>query len=466
MRVLLVYPNANTKVIPWGDAGAIAEPIALEYLGAVAVGEGHEVRLLDLRLHHDLLDETLDSFQPDLVAVTGYSMHVLRCLEVCRVAKERVPSCRTIAGGHHATLEPVDFFAPEVDYVVVGEGSRPFRAVLRELADQTPPAAIPGTYTRVEGTFRSGGPPLPFDFDAIPCPDRTLARDDRKDYYIDWMRPIGMVRTSIGCPYRCSFCSLWRIMGGRYVTRRGDSVVAELRTIPERYIFLMDDEPFIQAERMLRLADEIERAGIDKEYFAYCRVDSMLRQGDVMQRWRQIGMKRLLLGVETIFDEESIGYRKRQKREQVLRGLEAAARMDIQLMCNFIVHPDYSDREFDELTRFIEENRVEHPSFTVWTPLPGTQYDDASILVRQPNGRPHWDYFDLQHPVTGTRLPKEAFITRYFNLYMRFLSKYYASDGPMTLALLQRMSRGSVPGGVPPLAAQAMGAETIPSGRK
>ncbi|MCE5333472.1 MAG: B12-binding domain-containing radical SAM protein [Desulfobacteraceae bacterium] len=466
MRVLLVYPNANKKVVSWGDAGAIAEPIALEYLGAVARSEGHEVRLLDLRLHNDALADTLAAFRPDLVGLTGYSMHVLRCLEVCRLAKELVPGCKTAVGGHHATLEPVDFFEPEVDYVVVGEGSRPFRAILAECEEQADRSSIPGTYSQVDGVFRYGGAPQPFDFAVIPEPDRTLALEDRKDYYIDWMRPIAMIRTSIGCPFRCSFCSLWRIMGGRYHTRDLDSVVSELGTIAERHVFLTDDEPFINAKRMFLLADKIERSGIEKEYFGYCRVDSMLKHADLIKRWRQIGMKRFLLGVETIFDGESSGYRKRQKREQVERGLQLAAELDIHLMCNFIIHPDYSDKQFDELIHFIEENKVEHPSFTIWTPLPGTGYADESIVVRQPNGRPNWDYFDLQHPVTATRLPKKEFVARYFNLYMRFLSKYYASDGPMTVALMQRMLQGVLHKAVPELAAKAMEGDTPPVGHE
>jgi hypothetical protein len=80
MRVLLVYPNAKKEIIGWGDMGAIAEPIALEYVGAGARQDGHDVRLLDLRLHPDDLEKILEEFRPEVVGVTGYSMHVLRAL--------------------------------------------------------------------------------------------------------------------------------------------------------------------------------------------------------------------------------------------------------------------------------------------------------------------------------------------------------------------------------------------------
>ena len=39
--------------------------------------------------HEGMLEPTLQEFQPDVVGVTGYSMHVLRMLEICAIAKRR-----------------------------------------------------------------------------------------------------------------------------------------------------------------------------------------------------------------------------------------------------------------------------------------------------------------------------------------------------------------------------------------
>ena len=133
MRILLVYPNGNREIIGWGDLGAIAEPLALEYIAAGARLEGHDVQILDLRLHPDHLDLVLLAYQPDVVGVTGYSMHVLRNLTICRRVKQLLPHTRTVVGGHHATLLPEDFFEPYTDCVVVGEGVEPFRRILRVL---------------------------------------------------------------------------------------------------------------------------------------------------------------------------------------------------------------------------------------------------------------------------------------------------------------------------------------------
>ncbi len=437
MRVLLVYPNAKREIIGWGDMGAIAEPLALEYIAAVVKAAGHEVKLLDLRIHTDQLDNALNEFQPDLVGVTGYSMHVLRALSVCRRAKELVPHCKTVAGGHHATLEPIDFFEPEIDFVVKGEGTGPMRELLNRLESKEAVTGIAGLWSRVDGQFVFGGEQPEININQIPLPDRTLTVGDRSNYYIDWMRPIALLRTTVGCPYRCSFCSLWRIMDGQYYKREIDFVVDEIATIPEKYIFLVDDEPFVNSKRMRAMAERIAEKGLEKEFFAYCRIDSFLKDQPLMEQWKEIGLKRLLIGVETIFDHELKDYNKRQQRDQIIRALEVAKKIGVGMFCNFIIHPNYTEKEFQAVIQFIKEYEVDYPSFTIWTPIPGTGNNYETVIERQPNGRPNWDYFDLQHPVIETRLPKAEFMKQFENLYQVFAGNYLNSDSPLTVQAYQ-----------------------------
>jgi radical SAM superfamily enzyme YgiQ (UPF0313 family) len=85
-------------------------------------------------------------YQPDIVGVTGYSMHVLRNLAICSRVKELCPGCKTVVGGHHATLLPEDFFEPQIDFVVVGEGAAPFRSILAAQQGKSQALSIPGVW--------------------------------------------------------------------------------------------------------------------------------------------------------------------------------------------------------------------------------------------------------------------------------------------------------------------------------
>lgn len=435
MRVLLIYPSLRRELIGYGDLGAVAEPLALEYLAAGAREDSHDVRILDLRLHGDALDSTLVSWQPDVVGITGYSMHVLHNLAVCRKVKSLLPECHTVSGGHHATLLPEDFFIPEMDFVVRGEGVHPFRAILRALEAGKQPGPIAGVWMREGDQWLDGGPAMSYDIDSLPSPDRTLTGADRDSYFIDWMKPIALLRTTVGCPYRCSFCSLWKIQDGRYHMRDVERVVAEIASVKEESIFLVDDEAFVNGRRMAKLAEALKAAGVRKRYFTYCRIDTLLRQPELMASWVEVGLERLFIGIEAVTPEELKDYNKRLEVAQIENGLKAATSLGISVFGGFIVNTNYTKRSFKQLVRFIEHNRVDYPSFTVLTPLPGTAALNTfdAVTERQPNGRPNWELFDLQHPVTETRLPKAEFEREYHDLY-RVFGGIYAPHRPVVTA--------------------------------
>lgn len=422
MRILLIWPLARLEPEWNADLGAISEPLCLEYLAAVAAEDDHEVRVLDLRLHPGELDATLTGYRPGLVGVTAYSMHVSAALATCRRVRELVPEARTVIGGHHATFLPEDFFTGEVDYVVSGEGTGPFRRLLRRLTEGGDARGIPGLWARVADRFTLGGEQEPFEVDSLPTPDRSITAADRSRYFIDWMRPVALLRSTVGCPFRCNFCSLWQLMGGRYYMRSIDAVVTELAGIEEEFVFLVDDEAFIHGPRMRELAAAIAAAGIRKRMFAYCRIDSLLRNRKVLAAWREIGLERIFVGIDAITEKDLAGYRKKVKLPQIEEGLRAAGELGIEIFAQFVVNTDYRREDFRQLVRFIEHHRIRYPTFTVLTPLPGTEllatFDD--VLVRGPDGRPDWDAFDCQHAVTRTRLPPEEFHAEYRKLYRIF----------------------------------------------
>ena len=426
MRVLLIWPNSRNEVLGWGDLGAIAEPLALEYLAAGVRLDGHEPLVLDLRLHPDELEVTLGHFRPDVVGVTGFSMHVLSALRICARVKSIRPECRTVAGGHHATFLPEDFFEPQVDFVVSGEGVAPLRALLQALEEGREVSGIPGLWARREGVFESGGTPPPLDINALPTPDREITAGDRHAYFIDWMKPVALVRTTVGCPYRCTFCSLWKMMDGRYLRRDIHQVVDEIATIREQFVFLVDDEAFINGRRMRALAQALREAGIRKRFFAYCRMDSLVRHREVLREWREIGLERLFVGVDAFTEKDLDEYRKGMSLALIEEGFSVARALGIEIFAQFVVNTDYTRRDFQRLVRFIEHHRIHYPSFTVLTPIPGTELLSTfdAVTACQPNGRPNWDLFDCQNAVTRTRLPPAEFRREYQNLYHVFKGSY------------------------------------------
>jgi radical SAM superfamily enzyme YgiQ (UPF0313 family) len=175
------------------------------------------------------------------------------------------------------------------------------------------------------------------------------------------------------------------------------------------------------------LADSIRESGIQKEYFSYCRIDTLLRNKSTLKKWVDIGLRRVFLGIEGITEDEIENYNKGLSIAQIEDGLKAARELGLKVFASFIVNPNYSKADFTRLSRFIERNRIDYPSFTILTPLPGTddfiqQYDQ--ITAWQSSHRPDWSKWDLQHLVVPSNLSPREFEKEYKNLRRNFRGAY------------------------------------------
>ena len=190
----------------------------------------------------------------------------------------------------------------QIDFVVCGEGVAPASFVALEQTGAT--TSIPGLWTQQDGRFRSGGDPANFTIDALPFPDRSSTTRDQI-LFIDWMKPVALVRTTVGCPLSVFLLfAVGKIMEGRYHLREINRVADEISMIDEDFLFLVDDEAFVNLPRMLKLAEVLRARGLHKRYFAYCRIDTLLRGRDVLTAWRNIGLERLFIGIDAITEKD------------------------------------------------------------------------------------------------------------------------------------------------------------------
>jgi hopanoid C-3 methylase len=268
VKILLVQPAKPEKALG-GEDFAIYEPLALEYLAAGISGD-HDVRIIDMRLDHDI-DSHLREYCPDVVGITSYTVHVNTVKKLFQQIKTFTPDIVTVVGGHHATIMPMDFYTPFIDVIITGEGVFPFREVITRLEKKMDLSGIPGAVLMDNGAIVIYQREQNIDLDALPFPRRNLTAGYRKSYFSEWMRPLASIRTSKGCHFRCRFCALWKLTGGRYFTRKPECIVEELGMINEKFVFFSDDESLLDTKRMEVLADLIGKAGIEKRFFLYGR---------------------------------------------------------------------------------------------------------------------------------------------------------------------------------------------------
>ena len=410
MKVLLIQPYSSSDLM---DRVYLFEPLALEYLGAGAQLDGHVVRLLDARIDRDIEGATR-AFRPDVVGLTGFTSHLNIIKEIARLVKSVGPAIKVVVGGHHATVRPKHFDVPEIDAVVLGEGVFAFREILAALAGTGDLLHISGLGLPAPGgmTFTAPRPYTPLD--ELPVPDRTLTEAYRDNYFSEWFKPLASIRTSLGCTARCNFCALWAITDGKYLRRDPERVVAELKGIAEKNVFFCDDESMCDTNRMDRMADLIERAGIRKNYFLYARVDTIVRHPELFAKWARIGLAQVFVGMEDFSDARLKAMKKGVTIAQQEEAAKILDRLGVMMYASFMVDPDYAREDFAALKNYVRRLKLKYATFTVMTPLPGTELHEAvqdRLLTTKP------ELYDMLHALVPTRLPLQEFYQEMARLY-------------------------------------------------
>ena len=433
MNVLLIEPAKAPRTIG-GEDIFLYEPLALEYLAA-GVSQDHDVTILDLRLEKDLL-AALERVRPDVVGITSYTVHVNPVRYLFAQVKAWDPQVLTVVGGHHATVAPQDFVSPYIDLIVMGEGVFPFQEIVARFERGEEFDGVPGVGLARNGALVKAAPAPVDGLDVFPLPDRRFTARYRPHYFSEWMKPLTSLRTSKGCPYRCKFCALWKLAGGRYLKRQPAKIVEELAGLDEEYVFFADDESLVDASRMKALAGLIREVGIQKRYYLYGRSDTIARNPDLLELWREVGLERVFVGLEFFRDEDLEDIRKGstlRDNEQAVRVLQG---LDIDIHASLIVRPEFTRADFAACTSYCRSLDLDFATFAVLTPLPGT---DFYTEVREQMITHDYDYFDFIHTLLPTALPLKDFYEEYYQLYQRAISF------TKRLAMLRRMQWRDVP---------------------
>ena len=114
------------------------------------------------------------------------------------------------------------------------------------------------------------------------------------------------------------------------------------------------------------------RARDQKNYYLETRGDVLLRNKEVFQFWKRLGLKYMFLGVEAIDEEGLEKHRKRITLSKNFEALEFARTLGITVAINIIADPDW-DRERLEVIRQWCLEIPEIVNISVNTAYPGTE---------------------------------------------------------------------------------------------
>jgi hopanoid C-3 methylase len=427
LRILLVNPPNCGRSIPEERYGITSmrqifrgEPLALETLAGNL--DGHDVRIVDLKAEPQALPVVLKAFEPNLVGLTAVTCEANTVL---RLSAEIKDSCRAVVvvGGVHATNDPSFFDQPCVDYVVVGLGKASFAELVTALEVGAQDDCPPGVACANQGGRLSFSPRSYTSLDLVEAkpPRYDLVASYRSSYVLSKLGiRLGFVASAFGCPFTCDFCCIEGLTGGRYLTQSVASVLRDIALLDDLPVIrLVDANSFGNVPQARALAEAILAAGLRKHFLVDVRSDTVVRHPELMRLWKQAGLRSVVIGFEEVSQDRLDAMNKSNSVSTNDLAIDLLHDLGITIVGDFIVSPDYDERQFDALGAYVRDRGIDLPMLTVLTPLPGTP---LHARMRDQIAIHDLDYYTLTNAVVPTRLPEQRFYERYAGLLDAFHS--------------------------------------------
>lgn len=430
MKVLLVeHPK---KLWPLFGNG-VAQPIHLAYLAAVLEDNEVDVDILDcsaLGYGWKEYEKVLEKTSPDIVGVSGITPFLSAATKTVRIAKKVNPKVVTVVGGTHFTLNArqclMDY--PEIDYVVLGEGEITLLELVKALEDDINLSKVKGIAFRNRKHIRiTSQRPLIEDLDTLPLPAYHKLPMEKYRFVV-WGPDMCVMSSSRGCPFHCRFCTEQKIWRNRWRGRSARKLVEEMELLKNKYgvkiIWFGDDCFNLNRRRNEQFIVELEQRDLNMQWYIETRVDTLLRDADIVPRMAKLGLFHALLGVESSSKYDLEYLKKNINLSETKKAVDLLKQHGIIAHTNFIVGlPHDTNKSIRRTIAFAKSLDPDVAIFVPLTPFPGTDlYEEmvkAGLLTES-----DFANFDFITPVARTnslsrrQLQKEI-IKGYIQFYAR-----------------------------------------------
>ena len=309
---------------------------------------GWTVEIIDaeaLGLSPEDVANHVDRTQPRLTVIVAHghqpsasTQTMAGALPITHAIRNRSLDHKIAICGAHPTVLPADTYRQaDVNWVILGEGPLTIDALLR--GEWSPP----GIWTPYDQT----PPPPLMPMESLHGQAWDLLPMDRYRAH-NWQvmdgspaTPYASIVTTLGCPFKCSFCMINAPFGGSgYRMRRSQDVVDEVRHLHDHYgvnTFKIADEMFVlNPKHYLQICSGLARLPFADELniWAYARVDTVKEH--TLPVLRQAGIRWLALGIESGSKHVRDGADKVFTNDDIVSTVRAIQDADINVIGNFI----------------------------------------------------------------------------------------------------------------------------------
>jgi anaerobic magnesium-protoporphyrin IX monomethyl ester cyclase len=276
--------------------------------------------------------------------------------------------------------------------------------------------------------------------------------------------PYAALYTSLGCPYKCSFCCIqapfksgealsgYKETVNSYRMWSAERVLDDLTFLVERHgvrnVKIADEMFVLNARHVNAICDGIVERGLPLNIWAYARVDTV--KDSMVDKLARAGVRWLAFGIEAASERVRADVDKGFDDELVWKTLEKVRSAGIRVIGNYIFGLPEDDHETMQKTLDLAlDLNCEFANFYCAMAYPGSSLYELAVAQRWPLPET-WSGYS-QHSVDSLPLPTRHLsagqVLRFrddaFQTYFkspRYLAMVERTFGPATLREIEAMA--------------------------
>src|SRR5262249_41967978 len=388
--VLLINPtfNVHEHYGKLSDAASLLLPVSLLYLGGMLEAQGIPVRILDGQcddLSEPALMKAIDDMKPAFVGITMLTPTSMDFYKLANIIKSHYPNLYILAGGTHPTVMPDEVMEdPNIDLIAISEAEHTmievYNAIVSGGWDVAALKQIPGIVFRDKDQIvKTADRPLFSDLDKLPMPMWHGVKMDLYHQVPDssFARPMRVMMSSRGCPFKCIFCSARQVSGFKYRAHSADRVVEEMEILVNKYnarqIIFLDDNFIISKKRVFEICEKMMQKGLHKKmvWTAAGRADEVTEP--LLKAMKDASCKMISFGIESGSPRLLELMKKGEKKEHIEKAVAMARKVGLKTRGTLILgFPTETRDESIETIEFAKRLGLDFAKFSLATPYPGT----------------------------------------------------------------------------------------------
>lgn len=404
LDLLLINPGGAKKRVYQElskDYSAIEPPFWAAITAGFARKRKFDVKIIDANAENLTPTETAElvnrEYSPKLINIVVYGQHPSASTQLmtsvgllCEEIKRINPKQKIILTGLHPSALPQRTLQEEsCDFVCQGEGFYTIEKLLKEIDFEN----IPGLWWREKEKIK-GNPRgrnienlteelSEIAWDLLPMKRyrahnwQCLGNLEQRPYYAS-------LSTSLGCPFKCDFCSIHSTFGERRVrTWSPEWIVKQLEILQEKYsvqVIKVIDEMFVlNPNHFIPITEEINRRDLKFNIWAYARVDTT--KEEYLERLKNAGFNWLCLGFESGNEQVRKNVEKgRFTQEDIFKVAELTKNSGINILGNFMFGlPQDDEKSMEETFKMAQEMNCEFANFYCTIAWPGSKLYEESL---------------------------------------------------------------------------------------